>query len=669
MARVQPVMNPPVERVPLASMHAVAVRSPGPPLARIGGALCLIVFEGASAGLAGWEIATGQPLEAYVASNSLPPRGRSYVFIDIACGMLVALACAAVFFVRRRAIGTLESLGRRAAPLLLAAWVPLLLRWRLWVGRDLTFLMLASLFALALPPLWKLSLTAPPLFDRWPRAAITRLATLTRRARESEWLPLTIVALAAVGYAVYFSVITIANHYRLGTAAFDLGLENNLVWNAVHGGPLFKTSPLGGPTATHRGYHQTYIAYLLGLPYLLVPRPETLLVIQAALMGGAAVPLYLLARRRLTAWVACLIAFLFTLYPPLHGANLYDFHYLPFAPLLLWTTLLLIEQRRYVWAGVLVVLTLSAREDMSALLAVTGVYLIVLGERPKAGLVVAVVGAVYFVLLKMIIMPRLLEGHSSFIHQYAGLLPEGDSGFGGVLKTVFGNPAFTLTSLLQEDKLVYVLQIAAPLAFIPWRTPIGLLCSVPGFFFTLLATGYPPLIQESFQYTAYWISFLFLALVVNLASAPGEVVRRSWIVAFTAAMLVMSHQYGAVLQTNTIRGGFGPFRFGITNDDRKNHTDLYALIAQIPPRAKVVSAEMIVAHVCNRPDSYTLRTGVYDAEYMLFTIPSRGDEAPFVLNALRLGEFGVVDVRGQFALAKRGSPTERNQAIVTQLGG
>ena len=56
----------------------------------------------------------------------------------------------------------------------------------------------------------------------------------------------------------------------------------------------------------------------------------------------------------------------------------------------------------------------------------------------------------------------------------------------------------------------------APLAFFPWRRPIGLLCTLPGFFFTMLATKYPALTRLGFQYTAYWTSFLFLAVVANL---------------------------------------------------------------------------------------------------------------------------------------------------------
>ena len=81
---------------------------------------------------------------------------------------------------------------------------------------------------------------------------------------------------AVLGYAIYFSVITIQNHFRLQTMGYDLGIENNLVWNAAHfNRPLFKTSVIGGPDSTHIGFHETYISYLIGLPYRLCPQPET----------------------------------------------------------------------------------------------------------------------------------------------------------------------------------------------------------------------------------------------------------------------------------------------------------------------------------------------------------------------------------------------------------
>jgi uncharacterized membrane protein len=557
--------------------------------------------------------------------------------------------------------------------------LPVLIDWKLWRGRELQFLALVALLGLALQRLVRLSLSTPPTFSASPPRWMTRIGAFFARA-STGWPPLLVVIAAATGYAVFFSFHTIRNHYRLSTAAMDLGLEDNLVWNAVHWGPLFKSSPLGGPHASHGGFHQTYFAYVLGLFYRLSPRPQTLLIIQATLMGFAAVPLYFLAKRRLSDRLSCLIAVLFILYAPLHGANLYDFHYLPLATLFLWTVLNLIERGRYWWGALAVLVTLSIREDVSALLVIVGAYLLFTGQRPKAGMAISLVGALYFVAVKLLLMPRFMSGTESFIHQYSGLLPEGDRGYGGVLKTVIANPGFTLGIVLEREKLVYLLEIIVPLAFLPWVRPIGLLCSVPGFFFTLLATHYTPLIQTSFQYTAYWTTFLFVAIVANLGymvdheRAPGprgrafRANRFAWVTALFVCVVLTSYQFGALLQQNTARGGFGPYRFDLTSEDKARHERLYKLIAQIPPTATIVSSETIVPHVSQRKNSYTMRTGIYDAEYMLAWMPPRGDERSPVAEAIRSGRYGVVDEAGEFMLAKKGYSTAKNAKVMSKYG-
>ena len=63
--------------------------------------------------------------------------------------------------------------------------------------------------------------------------------------------------------------------------------------------------------------------------YALAPRAETLLIIQATLIGAAVIPLFLFSRNRLGPYQAVSIAAMYVFYAPLHGGNLYDFHYPP----------------------------------------------------------------------------------------------------------------------------------------------------------------------------------------------------------------------------------------------------------------------------------------------------------------------------------------------------
>jgi uncharacterized membrane protein len=648
----------------------------------------LLLGEGASIGLAAWSFRSWKQLQPYVATNTIPSAARMWAAIDMLAGGGIAILIGLALLVWRRRAGLdiAYRLARRNAPLLLAGMLPLFCNWRFWNGRELDYLVTLGTVSLSLVALTRYALEGAPVAPQWPSRIRKRLS-LALNGRVRGWFqstgsflrrvcvwrhwPLLVVCTGVAACAAFFSFHTIQTHYKLGTAAFDLGIEHNLVWNAAHWGPLFKTSPLGGPTSTHLGYHQTYFAYVIALLYFVAPRPETLLVVQAVLVAAAALPLFFFARRRIEPWPAALLSILFVLYPPMHGANLYDFHYITLAPFFLWLTLALLDARRDLLAALAVVLTLSVREDMAALLAIMGAFMIFAGIRPKAGLLLGAIGSIYFIGLKFIIMPRFLGGVDAYIHQYAEMLGKGEHGFRGVLKTAFGNPGFTIGKLLESDKLVYTLQIVVPLAFLPWRRPIGLLCTVPGFFFTLLSTKYWPLLQISFQYTAYWTSFLFLAVVTNLEHLHkhvGVAARKAWMVALVLTGIAASYQYGAMLQQNTARGGFGRYVFGVTASDRKNHDDLYALIKQVPPQAKIVSSELVVAHVASRPDSYTLRTGVFDAEYAIVMTPIRGDEATQFAPLLRAGTFGVIERRGKFVLAKRGHTTQNNESILKALG-
>ena len=657
-------------------------------IAKLVRGISLLAFEGASLGLFAYCVrAEADRMQSYATANQITTAGRTFVLLNMAAGLLVAVGIGlAIGWKHRGEDGPsqVERLGRRGAPLILAGWLPFLFDSRLWWTFVPTMLVLISLFGLCLQRLVRMRFSTEPVsLGVVPARLAVRMEgarSLVRRCREAitgaRWLPWAVLGTAVLAYALHFSYHTIQTHYRIGTLAYDLGIEDNVIWNALHGARLFKASPLGGPETVHSGWHQTYFAFAIVPLYALFPRPETLLVVQAAMIALAAIPLFLLARRRLGTGTGLVLAIAYLLYPPVHGSNLYDFHYQPLAPVFLFATLYFLEQRRDVLAAIAIVLAFSLREDISALVAVIGLYLVVTGIRPRAGLVVMSIGGTFFIVLKFLIMPRFLDGAHGFVSQYQALVGPGERGFGGVLKTVFANPFFTLSTLLERDKLAYVLQLFAPLAFLPWRRPVGLLCCVPGFFFTLLATQYPPLTQISFQYTAYWTPFLFIATISALdwlrereqAGTVAPASRRAWVVALAGVMLVSTWQFGAILNKRNARGGFGPYRFGLTEKDHQRHRNAYALIAQVPPLVKVCASEAINPHLSARPDAYTLRNGLHDAEYVMFELPIGGVEKAQVLEPLRTGSFGVVDHQGEFVLAKRGHPTTRNAEVLAKIG-
>ena len=394
-------------------------------------------------------------------------------------------------------------------------------------------------------------------------------------------------------------------------------------------------------------------------------------------MGGAAIPLYLLAKRFVDTSLAVLVAYCYLFFPGLHGANLYDFHYLPLGPFFLWFVLYFTERKCWFLVILFAIISLSVREDVAVALGFLGGLWLLAGRRPLASLGLLVLGAGYFVVMKGIVMHRAFGGGDAFVHQYKLLIPAGDKGFSGVVKTILSNPLYTLSTMLERQKLVYFLQIMLPLAFFPMRRLIGLWACIPGLLFALLSTEYPPLLKISFQYTTYWSAQLFPVMVLTLhwmdervrAGAATKAWKWSWLSAVFMATVTTSYQYGALMQHNTTEGGFGRYHFGIDMADLDRRHDLGVILRMIPRDAKVVAAENIVPQLSNRPDAYTLRIGAFDADYIVFHLPCSRDEGKHVARALERGTHGVVIQSGEFALAKRGHSTEKNEEYIARLGG
>ena len=349
--------------------------------------MALLLGAGASTGIAIWEVVFGDLMVAYIKSNQIEPATRKLLFLFGGIGLAIPLIAIAIYLWRRRgrpldAARKIEALGWKLSPLCVSIVVPTLFRWESWKGRDIQFLIIVAITAFVAQKLFYRSLTEPPLFS----STSGPLASFRKRMddafdRWSPWLPWVLVIGLFVFYASHFSFFTLRNHWNLRTAAYDMAIEDNVLFNAMRG-ELLKASPIFGPEGTHFGHHATLFAYVLVPFYAIAPRAETLLVIQAVLIGGAVFPLFLFARNRLGPYQAAAIAAMYVFYAPLHGANLYDFHYPPLGiGFVFWLTYL-VDIGKYRWAIIPLLLSLSVREDMALSVFVVGAYFLLSPSGP-----------------------------------------------------------------------------------------------------------------------------------------------------------------------------------------------------------------------------------------------------------------------------------------------
>jgi uncharacterized membrane protein len=439
-----------------------------------------------------------------------------------------------------------------------------------------------------------------------------------------EHLALTIArrfapALVLVGvwalYAWFFARMAVTNHHALNTRIADLGYYDNIFYQSIHGRFLGCSFMKGG---YHYAGHFDPILVLLSPLYLLYPRAEMLLVFQPIWLASGVVPVYLIGRHyALSRPISVLLALCFALYPPLHGANMYEFHSLTLiVPLVLWLLWFLIE-RRWVGYAATAAALLLCREDVSLLLCFVGFYALRSGA-PRAGWATIAVSLAYFALVKKFIMgstDMLNQGDESisFAYYYADLIPN-KTGAAELVTSVLTNPAFVVKHVLDEPKVMFVALLFAPLMFMPLLSRPGRLMLVYGLTFCLLATR-AAVFSIHFQYACaiFPIAFALVPHVLRVvpeapwAAAAGRDpvrLRRAAAAAMLVCTALCSWKFGGIVENSSFRGGFVRIVRTLNDGHRANYRWVRQQVAAIPRNARVAASGKMGPHISNRREAY-----------------------------------------------------------------
>lgn len=603
--------------------------------------------------------------QSFLAQNTATIPQRMRMLASLFGAAFVPIIAAAIAFLRGGlpALAWLPRAAELASPFMLSAFLPSLLNYAEWHDRPLPYLVQLLAFVLTLERLLVRAFGT----SNSPTAGY-RPITSGVRTRLTNALPLVLVVLGALGYGAYMSYYTILRHRLIGTAGFDLGIFDNLMFNALHGRPFRSTVAV--PSGSYLSNHAEYGMFLFVPLYALKPGPETLLVLQSMFMGLAAVPLYMFASTQMSRPAAAALSIAYLFYAPLHGPNFYDFHWMPMAMFFFHWLFYAIARRKVLSIVLLTAVICSMREDAAFGLIAAGLFLIVTKYWVRLGAWLTAVSMVWFVIVKFIIMPW--AGPWWFADIYKDLVASGEHGYGSIVKTILVNPNYFLKTLLTEPKLVYTLHLFAPLALIPLRNPALALLMLPGFAVTLMTTGYAPTVSITFQYTTTWIPFLFAAVALALrlrAHALGVRARRASMVALCVGVLCHSFVFGAILQHETFVGGFSRVYFSMSPGEHQRYEDLRAVAAKIPPKASVAATESEVPHVSTRLDAYTLKITSGEAEYIFINRHHMDTEARNqIRSAMRVSPYGLVMKQGEFFLFARNAQSPDTESTLKSLG-
>ncbi len=267
------------------------------------------------------------------------------------------------------------------------------------------------------------------------------------------------------------SILTMGNIVRMYTfnsSTFDFGLFAQM-YESMATDFSQNTTLERNELLSHFAVHFSPIYYLLLPFYMIFRRPEFLFAAQAAVCFSGIIPVLLLCKRwKYREGVTLLISAVFLCYPAFTGACFYDFHENVFlVPLILWL-LYFTEKNSNIGMCVSALLLLCVKEDAGLYIIFIALYALFNKKIRKFNAVCLLLTGVFGFISVTAFINAYGEGIK--VSRYDIFLYGNQSSLTDVVINVIKNPAFFFSKLLNENKLVFLLQMFLPLLFIPMRS-------------------------------------------------------------------------------------------------------------------------------------------------------------------------------------------------------
>ena len=406
-------------------------------------------------------------------------------------------------------------------------------------------------------------------------------------------MALTVMMTAQVAFTA------IARNLCYSSSTFDLGIFAQM-YEYMSDDFTLNTTLERNVLMSHFAVHFSPIYYLLLPFYLIFPSVEFLLTAQAAVCFSGIIPLLLLCRRwRYSETVTFGLSLVFLLFPAFSGALLYDFHENAFlVPLLLWV-LYFLEKNNPIGIVLCSLLVLCVKEDAGLYIIFTGLYAVFDKRFPRSSSVLLLIMGVSGFVGVTSLVETIGEGIK--VSRYDNFLTNGQDSLTDVIINVIKNPAFFFSSLLSEEKLLFLVQMMFPLMFLPIRTrKLSDWLLMAPLVIVNLASDYAYQADICYQYvfgTGVLLVFL-CAKNIRYCKEKTKTV--------TAAVIA-----GAIILTGSMSG-----KYEFINNFWKHKTEITLTsqsLAQIPDDAVVFSTTYFTPHLSRCKELY-MYPAFYEAD-------------------------------------------------------
>ena len=430
-----------------------------------------------------------------------------------------------------------------------------------------------------------------------------------------------IIALAFAAYVTFFTFISFLKYASYSYTDVDL----TVVIQYFHAITKFNFIPVSyGNFSIFTGGHLPLFLILIVPAYALFPHPFTLLFLQSLFLGLGVFGVYLIARELLNPKFALYFAFAYLIFPALNYVNLFEAHFIVFSVPLLFFMFYFFLKRNFQIFLLFMFLSLLCQEDVSLVVIGVGLYALFSRIKDKSITLRWVIAPIVSGLgwfISVILIAAFMQKITAPQKEIATITEAMSRGYLGfyawlgsspieILKTLFSRPFYVISHIFVEHKIRYLFQLFAPLFFLPFLSPQGLIIIFSGMSESLLSIA-PPHSDIHFQYPSLIIPFIFISAILGLRN----LLKVKFLQEKSRVILIM-------LMCVSLLSAFsiGPFTRlhyeisrmrGIKNSDNTQIRDFF--VKQVPGGVPVIATFAFATHLTGRDFLCPFYTFVYSS--------------------------------------------------------
>ncbi len=491
------------------------------------------------------------------------------------------------------------------------------------------------------------------------------------RFLKKEYIPIILLFALVILSITITLIYAITLRHELKTSATDGLAFAQVIFNFINGRGLTSTIPPPYIEQSWLGIHFSPILYAIAPLYYLFPHIETLLFLHSFFIALAAVPIFFVSKILLgSQWQALVISIFYLINPFVVNAQIWDFHEIAFAPLILTFILWAVLTKKRAWLVFFCAILLTIKEHYGLAVFGTGLLWAWHWRDPKFGLALAALGLITFIAVIKIIMPyfspigaAIMLSENSEINRFSWLAhPLQDKEM--LIKTIV-NAVFYMILLL----------------FYLWFLPIFSIA----WLFPAIADGLVNILSNNDMmrhplsyHTAALIPILLIAYTKTIATRYDKNTRlKRWEIMAATALMTVAFSYNFISLPIFINNlwEFSTPRFSLSEENGVTQREILKIIGK---HSSVSAQTNILTHITVRQNMYMFPHGIEQSEYIIinttipftnksnvFGIPYYGENTNKYFTAsyriMADKNWGVAYYKNNWLLFKRSG--ENNQAL------